>query len=75
MRLIPTSGSSDSKFTSSDDSSTSQGRGYTNRSIRCRLAPAKMLKQIAAVSPTCPCVDRDAMARHRPGSSGPTATD
>lgn len=49
--LIHPSGSRDSNSTSSDESDTSKARTYANGSIRCRLAPARMLKQIAAVSP------------------------
>ena len=47
--MIQTSDSSDSQSTCSDDKAVSKAETYANGSIRCRLAPAKMLKQIAAV--------------------------
>jgi hypothetical protein len=46
-----TSGSSDSQSTCSDDKAVCQAETYAHGSIRCRFAPAKMLKRIAAVSP------------------------
>ena len=48
---IQTSGKSDSRSTSSDERATNKARTYANGSILLRLAPARMLKQIAAVSP------------------------
>ena len=36
---------------SSDDKAASKAETHAHGSIRCRLAPAKMLKQIAAVLP------------------------
>ena len=49
--MIQESGSGDSQSTGSDDKAVSQAETYANGSIRCRLAPDKMLKQIAAGLP------------------------
>ena len=49
--MIQTSGSSDSQFTGSDDKAVSKAEAYAHGSIRCRVAPAKMLNQIAAGLP------------------------
>jgi hypothetical protein len=49
--LIHTFGSSDSKSTSFEERAVSNSLTCAKGSIRCRLAPARMLKQIAAVSP------------------------
>jgi hypothetical protein len=48
---IPTSGRSDSQSTSSVDKAASKAETYAHGLIRYRFAPAKMLKQIAAVLP------------------------
>src|SRR5262249_5564531 len=48
---IRTSGKSDLRSTSAEDSAISNWRTYVNGSIPCRLAPARTLIKIAAVSP------------------------
>ena len=48
---IQTSGRSDSKSASGDERAINKARTYANGSIVYRLALARMLKQIAAVSP------------------------
>jgi len=49
--VFQTSGRSDSQSTGSDEKAVSQAETYAHGSIRCRLAPAKMLNQIAAGLP------------------------
>ena len=46
-----TSGTSDFRSTCSDDKAVSKAETHAHGSIRCRLAPAKMLQQIAAGLP------------------------